>query len=266
MSLSLFKDILSHSKPFAVDREKANAADEVTALKIQLDGMTHAVPDEKDELQEEWETWCTQWQALVAWVHTTFQMVCKIGEEIMMRKAEEASQEMKGKEAEKVKELPVSDSPSEIPESALSAEQKRKQASRKVVLDEEEEEEVEEDNGEVQIVGKKSAQTQNDAGKVTHNPGCEAKVSPPRAGPSCRKSPPLVCPALPLFFDLPLPEDSAGEEEEDTPRRKPKTVKIKMHRLLGLLTELQAHAWNLEAYVATQQVELKALEATLNHL
>ncbi|KAI9571409.1 hypothetical protein HD554DRAFT_2169230 [Boletus coccyginus] len=323
MSFSSFEDILSLSKPSAVDREKADAADEVAALKTQLDGMTCAVPDEKDELQEERETWCAQWQALVAQVHTTFQMVCKIGvstdldDDLLMQMLEEVGQETKGKGAEKVEEPLASDSPSETPEFASSAGQKRKQTSRKVVLDEEEEEEVEEDDEEVQIVGEKSAQTQNDAGKVTHNPGCEAcekagwkcvgqarwmcdscmrlktkctkshgkvakavgmkivvsavkgkvpahalphvlipahqaKASPPHAGPSCCKSPPLVRPALPLFFDLLPPEDSVGEEEDDTLRKKPKTGK--------------AHAQNLEGYVATQQVELEALEATLNRL
>ncbi|KAI9450411.1 hypothetical protein HD554DRAFT_2180736 [Boletus coccyginus] len=368
MSFSSFEDILSLSKSSAIDREKADAADEVAALKTQLDGMTRAVPDEKDELQEEQETWCTQWQALVARVHTTFQMVHKIGVstdlnddllmrmreanasfrrwqgEIAVRKAEEVGQETKGKGVEKVEEPPASDSPSETPESASSAGQKRK-----VVLDEEEEEEVEEDDEEVQIVGKKSARTQNDAGKVTHNPGCEAcekagwkcvgwagrtcdscmrlktkctksrgkvakamgtkivvsaakgkvpahalphvlilarraKVSPPRAGPSRRKSPLPVCPASPLFFDSPPPEDSAGEEEDDTLRKKPKMGKVgdlaevatakaallslrtKMHRSLRLLTELQAHVQNLEGYVATQQVKLEALEAMLNRL
>ncbi|KAI9569350.1 hypothetical protein HD554DRAFT_2171503 [Boletus coccyginus] len=373
MSFSSFEDILSLSKPSAVDWEKADATDEVAALKTQLDGMTRVVPDEKDELQEERETWCAQWQALVARVHTTFQTVCKIGVstdldddllmrmceanasfrrwqgEIAVRKVEEAGQETKGKGAEKVEELPASDLLSETPESASSAGQKRKRTSRKVVLDEEEEEEVEEDDEEVQIVGEKSARTQNDVGKVTHNPGCEAcekagrkyvgrarrtcnscmrlktkctkscgkvakavgtkivvsaakgkvparalphvlipacraKVSPPRADPSCRKSPPPVRLASPLFFDSPPPEESAGEEEDNTLRKKLKTGKVgdsakvamakaallslrtKMHRSLGLLTELQAHARNLEGYVATQQVELEALEATLNCL
>ncbi|KAI9462959.1 hypothetical protein HD554DRAFT_2175719 [Boletus coccyginus] len=326
MSFSSFENILSLSKPSAVNREKADAADKVAALKTQLDGMTRAVPDEKDELQEERETWCVQWQALVARVHTTFQMVRKIGGEIAVRKAEEAGQETKGKGAEKVEEPPASDSPSETPESASSAGQKRKRTSRKVVLDEEEEEEVEEDDEEVQIVGEKSARTQNDTGKVMHNPGCEAcekagqkcigragwtcdscmrlktkctksrgkvakvvgtkivvpaakgkvpvralphvlipahraKASPPCAGPSHRKSPPLVCLALPLFFDSPPPEDSTGEEEDDTPRKKPKTGKV------GDSVEVAtAHARNLEGYVATHQVELEALEATLNHL
>ncbi|KAI9455424.1 hypothetical protein HD554DRAFT_2042801 [Boletus coccyginus] len=168
-----------------------------------------------------------------------------------MWKAEEASQEAKGKEAEKMEELPASDSPSKTPESASSVGQKRKRATCKVVLDEEEEEEVKEDDREVQIAGKKlKTKCTKSRGKVMKAVGTKnvvsaakgkvpeyplphvliparwAKVSPPHAGPSCCKSPPPVRPALPLFFDSPPPKDHVGEEEEDTLRKKLKTVKV----------------------------------------
>lgn len=96
MPFSFFEDILLLSKPFAVDWEKAEVANEVMALKTQLDGMICAIPDEKEELQEEQEMWCVQWQALVVsntsgliyskklnvkqdQVHTIFQGAYKIG-------------------------------------------------------------------------------------------------------------------------------------------------------------------------------------------
>jgi len=63
--MSLFEDIITLSAPSAESLEKVIAAKEVAVIKVELDGMMMAIPDEREDYTTDQDIWCTRWQDLV---------------------------------------------------------------------------------------------------------------------------------------------------------------------------------------------------------
>ena len=63
--MSSFKDIIALSAPAAESPEKVLAAKEVAVIKVELDGMTTANLDEREDFATDQDIWCARWQGLV---------------------------------------------------------------------------------------------------------------------------------------------------------------------------------------------------------
>ena len=63
--MSLFEDIIALSAPTAESPKKVAAVKEVAAIKVELDSMSTAIPDVREDFVMDQDIWCVGWQGLV---------------------------------------------------------------------------------------------------------------------------------------------------------------------------------------------------------
>ena len=63
--MSSFEDIITLSAPTMESLEKVLAAKEVAVIKVELDGMTTPILDEREDYATDQDILCTRWQGLV---------------------------------------------------------------------------------------------------------------------------------------------------------------------------------------------------------
>jgi len=63
--MSSFEDIIALAAPVVESPEKVAAGKEVAAIKVELDGMLTAIPDEREDFVMDQDIWCVGWQGLV---------------------------------------------------------------------------------------------------------------------------------------------------------------------------------------------------------
>jgi len=63
--MSSFEDIITLSAPTTESLEKVVAAKEVAVIKVELDSMMMAIPDEREDCTMDQDIWCMRWQGLV---------------------------------------------------------------------------------------------------------------------------------------------------------------------------------------------------------
>ncbi|KAH0825751.1 hypothetical protein J3R83DRAFT_9000 [Lanmaoa asiatica] len=75
MSLTAFEDIFSLAQVSDADKQKEAAAKELDAVKQRIDAVASSVPDDKEDLQEEQEQWCREWQPCLLPLHAALTKV-----------------------------------------------------------------------------------------------------------------------------------------------------------------------------------------------
>jgi len=63
--MSSFEDIIALSAPATESPEKVLATKEVAVIKVELDSMMMAIPDEREDFATDQDIWCARWQGLV---------------------------------------------------------------------------------------------------------------------------------------------------------------------------------------------------------